>query len=283
LNEDKPVNILDHFKEIKKRLIRYFIFLGIFIVASLIFFKQIINIFIDPANKIFIDSGVDGNIVFGRVTEAWGAAARTSIILGFSISIPFLLYEIIMFLRPGLMGREKLYVYLLIPFCFIFFIIGAAFGYFFVIPSALSFLINFGDDIAQPMINIGPLTSLMFSMMFWMGIVFQIPLVMFLLGSLGIISSNSLSRYRRWIILVAFILGALITPTVDPITQIMVAFPIILLFEVGLILIKISSPEKKSKRFYFSLFVIILLVILVIFGLFFARLGSENYLSNLIN
>jgi len=283
LTEDSPVNILDHFKEIKKRLIRYFIFLSVFIITSLIFFKQIINVFIDPANKIFLNSGVEGSIVFGRVTEAWGAAARTSIILGFSISIPFLLYEIIMFLRPGLIGKEKIYVYLLIPLCFIFFIIGALFSYYFVIPSALNFLINFGDDIAQPMINIGPLTSLMFSLMFWMGIIFQIPLVMFLLGSLGIITYKGLSKYRRWIILISFILGALITPTVDPITQITVALPIILLFEVGLLLIRISSPDKKSFRFYFGLFFVALLIILVILALILLKLGSDNYISNLIS
>ena len=107
MTEDKPINILDHFKEIKKRLIRYFIFLGIFTVTSLVFFKQLLNLFIEPANNIFINNGIEGSIVFGRVTEAWGAAARTSIILGFSISIPFLLYEIIMFLRPGLMEEKK--------------------------------------------------------------------------------------------------------------------------------------------------------------------------------
>ncbi len=281
--EDKPVNILDHFKEIKRRLIRFFVFLSIFIITSLVFFKQIINIFIEPANKILLNSGAEGSIIFGRVTEAWGAAARTSIILGFSLSIPFLLYEIIMFLRPGLIGREKLYVYLLIPLCFIFFILGAAFSYFFVIPSALNFLINFGDDIAQPMINIGPLTSLMFSLMFWMGLLFQIPLVMFLLGSLGIISNNSLKRYRRWVILISFILGALITPTVDPITQITVALPIILLFELGLLLIKISSPEKKSIRFYLGLFIIIMFIVVVILGLFYIKLGSDNYINNFLN
>jgi len=283
LIEDRPVNILDHFKEIKKRLIRYFIFLSVFIVTSLIFFKQIINIFIDPANKIFLNSGVEGSIVFGRVTEAWGAAARTSIILGFSISIPFLLYEIIMFLRPGLIGKEKIYVYLLIPLCFIFFIIGALFSYYFVIPSALNFLINFGDDIAQPMINIGPLTSLMFSLMFWMGIIFQIPLVMFLLGSLGIITYKGLSKYRRWIILISFILGAIITPTVDPITQIIVALPIILLFEVGLLLIRIRSRDKKSFKFYFGLFFVALLIIFVVLALILLKLGSDNYISNLIS
>lgn len=281
--EDRPINILDHFKEIKKRLIRYFIFLSVFIVTSLIFFKQIINIFIDPANKIFLNSGVEGSIVFGRVTEAWGAAARTSIILGFSISIPFLLYEIIMFLRPGLIGKEKIYVYLLIPLCFIFFIIGALFSYYFVIPSALNFLINFGDDIAQPMINIGPLTSLMFSLMFWMGIIFQIPLVMFLLGSLSIITYKGLSRYRRWIVLISFILGAIITPTVDPITQIIVALPIILLFEVGLLLIRIRSGDKKSFKFYFGLFFVVLLIIFVVLALILLKLGSDNYISNLIS
>jgi len=266
MENDNPINILEHFKEIKKRFLRYFIFLGIFTLISLVFFKKIIQIFIEPANKIILNSGAEGQIVFGKVTEAWGAAARTSIILGISLSIPFLLGEIIFFLRPGLRGKEKIYIYLLIPLCFIFFVTGALFSYFFVIPSALNFLITFGDDIAQPMINIGPLTSLMFSLMFWMGIIFQIPLIMFLLGSLKIISYKILSKYRRWVILISFILGAIITPTVDPITQITVALPMILLFELGLILIKFSEPEKKSWKFYLGIFVLFMVVILVVLG-----------------
>ena len=271
MENDNPINILEHFKEIKKRFLRYFIILGIFTLVSLVFFKTIIQIFIEPANKIILNSGAEGQIVFGKVTEAWGAAARTSIILGISLSIPFLLGEIIFFLRPGLRGKEKIYIYLLIPLCFIFFVTGALFSYFFVIPSALNFLITFGDDIAQPMINIGPLTSLMFSLMFWMGIIFQIPLIMFLLGSLKIISYKMLSKYRRWVILISFILGAIITPTVDPITQITVALPMILLFELGLILIKISEPDKKSWKFYLGIFVLFLIVILVVLGAIITR------------
>ncbi|NCG35690.1 MAG: twin-arginine translocase subunit TatC [Dehalococcoidales bacterium] len=271
MENDNPINILEHFKEIKKRFLRYFIILGIFTLVSLVFFKKIIQIFIEPANKIILNSGAEGQIVFGKVTEAWGAAARTSIILGISLSIPFLLGEIIFFLRPGLRGKEKIYIYLLIPLCFIFFVIGALFSYFFVIPSALNFLITLGDDIAQPMINIGPLTSLMFSLMFWMGIIFQIPLIMFLLGSLKIISYKMLSKYRRWVILISFILGAIITPTVDPITQITVALPMILLFELGLILIKISEPDKKSWKFYLGIFVLFLIVILVVLGAIITR------------
>ena len=274
LTEDKPVNILDHFKEIKKRLIRYFIFLTIFTVSSLIFFKQIIQIFIEPANKILLEAGADGQIVFGRVTEAWGAAARVSIILGISLSIPFLLGEVIFFLRPGLRGKEKLYIYLLIPLCFIFFISGAFFSYFFVIPSALNFLITFGDDIAQPMINIGPLTALMFSLMFWMGIIFQIPLIMFLLGRLGIITHKSLKRFRRWVILLAFVLGAIITPTVDPITQITVALPMILLYELGLIFIRITEPEKKTFGFYIGIIFLILIVVTLMLSAIIVRFDT---------
>jgi|TARA_B110000263_G_scaffold32363_1_gene24563 sec-independent protein translocase protein TatC len=266
MENDNPINILEHFKEIKKRILRYFIVLSIFTLISLVFFKKIIQIFIEPANKILLNSGAEGQIVFGKVTEAWGAAARTSIILGISLSIPFLLGEVIFFLRPGLRGKEKKYIYLLIPLCFIFFITGALFSYLFVIPSALNFLITFGGDIAQPMINIGPLTSLMFSLMFWMGIIFQIPLIMFLLGSFRIISYKMLSKYRRWVILISFILGAIITPTVDPITQITVALPMILLFELGLILIRFSEPEKKSWKFYLGIFVLSLVVGLVVLG-----------------
>ncbi|SVC93339.1 uncharacterized protein METZ01_LOCUS346193, partial [marine metagenome] len=83
--EDKPVGILDHFKEIKKRLIRYSLLLTSFTIVALFFYKRIISIFIDPANQIMNNSMRDGQIVFGRVTEAWGAAARVSIIIAFSL------------------------------------------------------------------------------------------------------------------------------------------------------------------------------------------------------
>jgi len=121
--EDKPIGILDHFKEIKKRLIRYSLVLTSFTIVALIFYKRIISIFIDPANQIMNNSMRDGQIVFGRVTEAWGAAARVSIIIAFSLSLPFLLAEIIFFLKPGLRGKERLYLYILIPSSFIFFVI----------------------------------------------------------------------------------------------------------------------------------------------------------------
>ena len=98
--EDKPVGILYHFKEIKKRFIRYCLILTSFTIVALIFYKKIISIFIDPANQIMNNSIKDGQIVFGRVTEAWGAAARVSIIIAFSLSLPFLLAEIIFFLKP---------------------------------------------------------------------------------------------------------------------------------------------------------------------------------------
>jgi len=133
------------------------------------------------------------------------------------------------------------------------------------------------------MINIGPLTSLMFSLMFWMGLIFQIPLVMFLLGSLGIITYNSLSKYRRWIILISFILGAVITPTVDPITQITVALPMIILFELGLVFIRFSEPEKKSIRFFVGLLLLITIIIFVILGSIFIKFGSNDLIAKFIN
>ena len=143
-----------------------------------------------------------------------------------------------------------------------------------MIPSALNFLITFGDDIAQPMINIGPLTALMFSLMFWMGIIFQIPLIMFLLGRLGIITHKSLKRFRRWVILLAFVLGAIITPTVDPITQITVALPMILLYEFGLILIRITEPEKKTFRFYIGIIFLILIVVTLMLSAIIVRFDT---------
>ncbi len=122
---------------------------------------------------------------------------------------------------------------------------GVAFAYYILIPPAVHFLFSFGSDIATPTPRIGSYISLMSSLVFWMGLIFQIPIIMFLLGKAGLLKSKWVSKQRVWNILFGFILGAIITPTFDPVTQTLAALPAIFLFEIGLLLVKIT--EKKTK------------------------------------
>ena len=112
----------------------------------------------------------------------------------------------------------------------------------------VKFLINFGSDIAIPMIRIGNYINLMLTLLFWMGIVFELPVVLFFLSRIGVVKPGFLSKNRRWAIVIAFILGALITPTLDPVNQIFVAAPIIVLYELGIILAKIGFKIRTKNR-----------------------------------
>ena len=125
------------------------------------------------------------------------------------------------------------------------FFLGAFFVYFVLFPPALRFLLTFGSEIATPMIRIGNYVGLMISLLFWMGVVFEIPIVLFFLARLGIVTSRMLSRNRKWAIVGAFILGAIITPTLDPVNQILVAIPIVVLYEFGIILSKLGTRIRN--------------------------------------
>ena len=119
-----------------------------------------------------------------------------------------------------------------------------AFGYFVLTPQALPFLLGFGGDVVEPQIRVSSYVDVMIRLLFWMGLVFETPLVMLLLAQLGIVNARIFSRFRRYWVIVAFILGAIITPTVDPINQALVAAPLLVLYEVGILLAKLVGRKK---------------------------------------
>ena len=121
---------------------------------------------------------------------------------------------------------------------------GLAFGYFVLTPPALHFLLTFGDDVAVPLIKISNIVNLMVRLLFWMGLAFETPLVMYLLALLGIVNVRKLSRFRRYWFVIAFILAAIITPTFDPVNQALVAA----LYELGILLVRVGSRGRDSTE-----------------------------------
>ena len=124
-----------------------------------------------------------------------------------------------MFVAPGLTPKERRYLLAFLPGALVCFAAGLAFGYFVLTPPALHFLLTFGDDVAVPLIKISNIVNLMVRLLFWMGLAFETPLVMYLLALLGIVNVRKLSRFRRFWVVIAFILAAIITPTFDPVNQ----------------------------------------------------------------
>lgn len=210
--------------------------------VSFAFFEQIIDILVEPAKDLNLGTG--GELIYTEVTELLTTAIKVSFVSGLILASPILVYQGVMFVAPGLTGREKRYLFGFMPAVVLAFGGGVAFAYYILTPPALHFLLTFGGDVATPLIRISNIINLMIRLLFWMGLAFETPLVMYLLASLGIVSARGLSRFRRYWVVVAFILAAIITPTVDPVNQALVAGPLLVLYEVGILLARIAGRSR---------------------------------------
>jgi sec-independent protein translocase protein TatC len=174
--------------------------------------------------------------VFTSPIEMFSVTVGIAIKGGIVASIPMAVIGTYRLVRPLLPDRARLFLVLFLPAVFLSYAGGTAFAYFVMLPTGLRFLLHFGTNIAVPMIRITEYLSLVTALLFWLGIVFELPLVMFLLTKLGIVSHKRFRKLRKYVPAAAFILSALITPTFDAVNQTMVAVPLIALYEVGLIL-----------------------------------------------
>jgi sec-independent protein translocase protein TatC len=179
------------------------------------------------------------------MTEMIGTYMKVSLAAGIILAMPYLVYQLLMFVSPALTRREKKRIYLLLPWITLMFIAGVAFGYFILIPPATSFLMTFGSNIATPMIKIGNYISIVTRLLVASGAVFETPVIILFLARLGIVKAKMLSSKRRHAIVAAFILAALITPTFDPINQSLVALPLIVLYELSIWLAKLVQPKES--------------------------------------
>ena len=180
-------------------------------------------------------------------TEFMVVYFNIALMAGFAIALPVVLYELIMFLLPGLNSKERRYVYILLPSASLLFVTGLLFSNFVLLPPALRFLLNWGSDIVDIRPTIGSYINLVTRLMFWTGVIFETPLLMVFLAKLGVVSYRTFARARRWIFIVAFVAGAIITPTMDPINQTLVAVPIIVLYELGIWISWLVARPKKTE------------------------------------
>lgn len=233
------MTLTQHLGELRGRLTKSVLAVALAIVPAFIFRNYIFAILIRPAGDI--------QLIYTEMTEMIGTTFKVSLYAGLGLALPYVLYQILSFLAPGLTPRERRYLLTLLPAALFLFAVGVAFGYFVLIPPAAKFLITFGSDIAQPMIKVGNYISLVSTLLFWIGAAFEIPLVLYFLSKIGVVQPKTLARMRKYEILGAFILAALITPTVDPVTQSLVAVPLIVLYEFGLVLSRVARREKPGK------------------------------------
>jgi sec-independent protein translocase protein TatC len=224
------MTILEHLEELRQRIIIAGIALICGMAISAFFLVQRVMewlVALRPANAAII------NI---NPPEVFTAYLKVALFTGAALAMPVVLYEALMFVLPALTAKEKRYTYVFVPGATICFLLGVAFGYYVLVPAALAFLGGFSDNLIQPMWSIGPYLSFITTFLFWIGVAFETPLVIFFLAKLHVVNARQLASYRKYAFLAAFVVAAVITPTPDPFNQTLVAAPLYLLYETGVFL-----------------------------------------------
>lgn len=238
MSENGRTTILGHLRELRQRLIKSVIGVAITTAISFFLFEHIFNFLKVPAGDI--------ELIFIEMTEGLGTYMRVCLVSGIIMAMPYLMYHFLMFIMPALTRRERKMVLLILPWVTLMFAGGVYFGYRYLIPPATQFLLSFSAGIAKPQIRIGNYVTFVARLLLAIGLAFELPVVTTFLARIGVVSSKWLADRRRVMIIFAFILGAIITPTIDPINQSIVAGTLIVLYEMSIWLAKIVERKKPQ-------------------------------------
>ena len=243
--EDKNLTLLEHLAELRHRLM---ICAGVLVLTMIVSFYPL-TMWTLEWMKVPAEGRVENfELIFTKPLEYVTAYFRVSLLLGITLAMPVFLWQGLAFVGPGLTKNEKRWAYPIILGASAMFVAGCAFAYYVEMPPALSFLLNFGGDVATPLISVQEYINFVTRLMFVTGLVFETPLVVMGLAKIGLVNSRSLLRWWRFAFIGAFILSAIVTPSIDPVTQTLVALPMIVLYFVGIGLAKLVEKNPIIPR-----------------------------------
>jgi sec-independent protein translocase protein TatC len=183
------------------------------------------------------------------VGEVFLGYMRIALVVGVALAMPVVIYQIVSFFAPGLLPSEKRIVYTSLPFVTELFIAGLAFGWFFTVPAALQFLLGYGQTgRVATMPTLDSFMGVVATLLLWNGVIFQLPAVIFLLARLGVVTTAQLSSTRRYAVVIITIIAAVITPTGDPYNLMLLAIPMYLLYELGILLSRLAPNNRRSAN-----------------------------------
>jgi sec-independent protein translocase protein TatC len=241
------MSFLQHLEELRRRIIYSIIAVAVGFFACWGYAGNIFGLMEHPIMDALKRNGMAEKLVYLSPTEPFNLYLKIGALAGLFVASPFVLYQLWMFISPGLYRNEKRYV---LPFMFStvgLFIAGGFFGYRLVYPAALDFLIGYGKQF-QPMITIGEYTDLFLTVIIGLGVVFELPILVFFLSLMGIISAGWMWRNVRYSILVIFIIAAIITPTTDILNMCIFAAPMVVLYLGSILIAWLVHPKQRKAR-----------------------------------
>ena len=240
-----------HFIELRSRLLNSLIFIFIVFVISYIFAEQIYNFLVEPYAKAVRDEQISRRLIFTALHETFITYIKVAFFAAIFLGSPVLLIQIYKFIAPGLYKNEKKAILPYLISTPILFLLGGLLVYFLVMPLAIKFFLSFeslGSNTSLPIqleAKVNEYLSLVMRLIFAFGISFQLPILLNLLARIGIVNSDYLRTRRRYVIVIIFALAAILTPP-DPITQVGLAIPLLLLYELSIFTVKFT--EKKQEK-----------------------------------
>ena len=272
---EKRLPISEHLEELRSRIINSIIVVVALFFISWFFKLRILDIIKKPHSITMEGLGLSQSLQVLSYQEGFYAYIKLCLMTAVFMAYPVILYQIWKFVEAGLYKKERRYVKVFAPFSFIAFIIGVLFGYFFLIPFGLQFMIKILGGGIQPIITMNQYISLVTLLTLALGIVFQLPLVMLFISKIGMLKAEDFIKWRKYAILIIFILAAVITPP-DPFTQVMTALPMIILYEIGILTIR---PTKRAVRRFGVLLGFGILLIYIVY-LVFTLPTKANFLNS---
>lgn len=238
----KVMPFTEHLKELRTRLIHSLIALAIGFGVAYGFSEQIFRILLIPLLEV---SPKNFKLVYTGLPEAFLVYLKVGLIGGAILASPAIFYEIWKFIEPGLYEKERRYV---IPFVLVasaFFCLGVCFAYFVVFPFGFRYFLSFSNDYIQPMISVKEFLGFSMKMLFAFGVVFELPVFAFFFSKVGLVTGKQLATFRRYAIVVIFVVAAILTPP-DIFSQSLMAGPLLLLYEVSIVVAKVFGKKPQS-------------------------------------
>lgn len=230
---------LDHLEEFRWRILKSLVSVIVLAIASFYYSAELFDFIIQPMGDIPLH--------YTTITGKFYAHLKVSLIVGMLAALPIVFYQLWAFISPGLYKQEKAMALPLVSVATILFLAGAAFCYYLVLPMGIQFLTGFGNDNLEDVITISSYLSFSNLMIIAFGCGFELPVVAYVMARMGIVTAAGLARGRRYAIVAILGVGAIITPP-DVFTQMLLAIPVYFLYEISIIVARLSSPKKTEEQ-----------------------------------
>jgi sec-independent protein translocase protein TatC len=240
---EEKMPLTDHLGELRTRLIRILIVVGIGFGACWYYKDWLFQIITRPLYQVLPQNS---HMIYTSLPEAFFNYIKIAFFASIFLTSPYILYQIWKFISPGLYKAEKKYVAPFVISSSLLFIGGIVFGYFLALPPAFGFFVEFSSDFLKPMISLREYLSFSMKLLLAFGLSFELPVLIFFMAKIGVVNSKMLSKNRRYAILIIFVAAAILTPSPDAFTQIIMAIPLMGLYEVGIFVAKFAE-KKRSK------------------------------------